>query len=258
MPSLFYRKLGKGHPIILIHGFCETHEIWNSFADKLAEKFEVFAIDLPGFGASPMLSAPFSMEDVAACVTDWIDQVNLKLPIVIGHSLGGYVTLALAKKSPEKLAGIGLFHSTAYPDSAERKANRDRVIEFVKAHGAGPFIDTFVPGLFFDKSHPAISEAFRIARKTHQETVITYAAAMRDRLPSTDLRAHFQRPVLVLGGEEDPIVSAEVAREHAGFFYDADIHILGKVGHMAMFESPKESLKIVEEFVLKTIAKSLQ
>src|ERR1043165_252005 len=144
MSSIFYRKLGKGHPIILIHGFCETHEIWNGFADKLAEKFEVFAIDLPGFGGSPLLPTPFSIQEVAVKVRDWIDQVGLQFPIVIGHSLGGYVALAMAKKSQENIAGIGLFQSTAYADSEERKTNRNRVIAFVKAHGADPFIDTFV------------------------------------------------------------------------------------------------------------------
>jgi len=257
MSSIFYRKLGRGHPVLLIHGFCETHEIWNGFADKLAEKFEVSAIDLPGFGASPMLTKPFSIEDAGVAVGNWIDQSNLKLPIVIGHSLGGYVTLAMARKFPTKFAGIVLFQSTAYPDSEERKVNRNRVIEFVKTHGTDPFIDTFVPGLFFDKSHPAISEVYRIARKTRQETLTAYAAAMRDRPSSTDLKAFFRKPVLVLGGGEDPIISAEITREHAGLFDDVEVHLLKNVSHMAMYESPNESLKIVEEFALKTIAKVL-
>lgn len=256
MSPIFYRKLGKGHPIILIHGFCETHEIWNGFADNLSEKFEVFAIDLPGFGASPMLPAPFSIEEIAAVVTNWFDQIHLKLPIVVGHSLGGYVALAMARKSPEKFAGICLFQSTAYPDSDDRKANRNRVIEFVKARGADPFIDTFVPGLFFNKSHQAIPETYRIARKTQAETLVAYAAAMRDRPSSTDSKAFFDKPVLVLGGGEDPIISAEITREHIGFFSDAEVHILKNVAHMAMFESPEEALEIVENFALKTIARA--
>lgn len=258
MPSIFYRKLGKGHPVVLIHGFCETHEIWNGFAEQLAGKFEVFAIDLPGFGESAILPHSFSIDDVAQVMTAWIDQSDLRLPIVVGHSLGGYVALALAKKSPEKLAGIGLFHSTAYPDSEERKANRNKVITFVKAHGTDPFIDTFVPGLFFDKNHPAIQETYRIARKTREDALITYARAMRDRPSSTDSLPLFHRPVLVLGGAEDPIISAASTREHHHFFKDSEVHLLENVAHMGMFESPAESLKIVEEFTLKTIAKSLQ
>src|ERR1041385_8521417 len=105
MSPIFYRTVGKGHPVVLIHGFCETHEIWNGFADQLAEKFLVLAPDLPGFGESAILQTPFSIADVASVVIEWIDQLNLKSPIVVGHSLGGYVTLAMAKKSPEKFAG---------------------------------------------------------------------------------------------------------------------------------------------------------
>lgn len=256
MSSIFYRQLGKGHPIILIHGFCETHEIWNGFADKLAENFYVFAIDLPGFGESLILPTPFSIMDVASAVTKWIDQMNLKLPIVIGHSLGGYVTLAMAKKSPGLFAGIGLFQSTAYPDSQDRKANRNKVIEFVNAHGTDPFIDTFVPGLFFDKKNQAIPETYRIARRTQKETLIAYAAAMRDRPSSIDFKAYYDKPVLILGGDSDVIIPQEITREHIGFFNDSEVHVLKNVGHMAMFESPEESLLVVREFAHKSIAKS--
>lgn len=258
MSSIFYRRVGKGLPIVLIHGFCETHEIWNGFADKLAEKFQVFAIDLPGFGESQILAPPFSIEDVASAVQQWTTQMNLNLPLIVGHSLGGYVALAMAKKFPEKIGGIGLFQSTAYPDSDERKANRDRVIEFVKKHGADPFIDTFVPGLFFDKHHPAISETYRIARKTKKETLIAYTAAMRDRPSSIDLNTYFHKPVLILGGEKDAIISVETTLQHADFFGETEVHILRNAGHMAMFENPEESLKIVEEFAMRTITKSLE
>jgi len=255
MSPIFYRTLGKGHPIVLIHGFCETHEIWNGFADQLAEKFQVFALDLPGFGESEILPTPFSIADVASVVTEWIDQLNLKFPVVVGHSLGGYVTLAMAKKSPEKFAGIGLFQSTAYPDSDERKANRDKVIAFVKTHGTDPFIDTYVPGLFFDKNHRAIPETYRIARKTKLQTLVAYAAAMRDRPSSIDFKEYYDNPVLVLGGDKDVIIPPKIAQEHAHFFTDTEVSILKDVGHMAMFESPEEALKIVEKFAQKAITK---
>jgi pimeloyl-ACP methyl ester carboxylesterase len=251
MSSLFYRQLGKGYPVILIHGFCETHEIWNGFADKLAEKFEVFAIDLPGFGTSSGLNRPFSIEDVAVQVTNWIGSVNLQSPVIIGHSLGGYVTLAMAKKFPDRFAGIGLFQSTAYDDSEERKANRNKVIEFVKSHGVNPYIDTFVPGLFADKKNPSISEADRIARKTIAETLISYAEAMRDRPSSADFLKSYLKPVLILGGQKDTIISKEITIAHGKLIKNAKVHLIQNVGHMAMYENPKEALEIVQSFALE-------
>ena len=132
MEEISFRKSGKGKPVLLIHGFCETHEIWNGFAEKLSEEFQVFAIDLPGFGESPLPETPFSIHDVAEKLLSWIDQQNIRLPFLVGHSLGGYVALSMAKQAQQKISGLCLFHSTPYPDNDDRKSNRNRVVEFVK------------------------------------------------------------------------------------------------------------------------------
>lgn len=251
MSSIFYRKIGKGYPIVLIHGFCETHEIWYGLAKGLSQKFEVFSIDLPGFGSSPALSSPFSINEVAQSVFDWIVQQKIQKPIVIGHSLGGYVALAIGKNRSEKLAGLVLMQSTAFADSEEKKLNRNRVIEFVKAHGTDPFIDTFVPGLFFDKHHPAIPEVDKIARQTSTETLLNYTVVMRDRPSSIDFIENTKCPLLVIGGDKDAIIPADVTIEHGKLAPQSEVHLLKDVGHMAMFENPVETQRLVELFVEK-------
>ncbi len=251
MSTIFYRKLGNGHPVILIHGFCETHEIWNGFAETLSKKCEVFSIDLPGFGESPLPSTPFSIDEVGVEVFEWISQKKIRNPIVIGHSLGGYVTLALAKKQPESFAGIGLFQSTAYPDTEEKKSNRNKVIEFVKAHGIDPYIDTYVPGLFLDKKHSAIPLVDKIARKTSKEALLGYTAAMRDRSSSIDFIKNYQKPMLLLGGDQDAIIPAAVTQELGRLAPRSIVHLLKDTGHMAMYERPHEAVMAVEKFALK-------
>jgi pimeloyl-ACP methyl ester carboxylesterase len=249
MPAIFYRKLGKGYPIVLIHGFCETHEIWDELAKGLSEKFEVFVIDLPGFGSSPALKAPFSINEVAEEVFEWIVQQKIHNPIVIGHSLGGYVALAMAKSHSEMVAGLGLIQSTAFPDSEEKKINRNKVIEFVKVHGKDPFIDTFVPGLFFDKQHPAIQKADKIARQTSEETLLNYTAVMRDRPSSIDFIRSTECPLLIVGGDRDIIIPAEITLEHARLAPKSEVHLLKEIGHMVMFESLNGIQNIIELFV---------
>ncbi len=251
MSTIFYRKFGNGYPVILIHGFCETHEIWNGFAEALAKKCEVFSIDLPGFGESPLPSTPFSIDDVGVEIFKWIFDKKINKPVVIGHSLGGYVTLALAKMHPENFAGIGLFQSTAYPDSEEKKSNRNKVIEFVKAHGVDLYIDTYVPGLFLDKKHPAIPLVDKIARKTSKESLWGYAAAMRDRPSSIDFIKNYQKPMLLLGADQDVIIPATVTQELGRLAPRSIVHLLKDTGHMGMYESPEESVKAVEKFALK-------
>lgn len=253
MSTIFYRKLGKGHPVILIHGFCETHEIWNELSEKLSQKFEVYTVDLPGFGNSSAFEVPFCLDDVAIKVNAWITENKIKNPVVIGHSLGGYVTLAMAARQGHEFAGISLFQSTAFPDSEERRISRNKVIEFVKAHGVDPYIDTFVPGLFLDKNHPAIPEVDRIARKTSIETLLGYTIAMRDRPSSIDFVKNYDKPILILGGTHDTIIPLTVVQELEQLARNSRVKLIKDIGHMAMFESPEETQKIIEDFVTEVL-----
>jgi pimeloyl-ACP methyl ester carboxylesterase len=253
MEEIFFRKSGKGKPVLLIHGFCETHEIWNGFAEKLSEGFEVFTVDLPGFGDSPLPPTPFSIEDIAGKLINWIDQENIKSPFVVGHSLGGYLSLAMAKQAQEKISGLCLFHSTPYPDSDDRKSNRNRVMEFVKKNGVDPFIDTYVPGLFFDKKNPAIPSVYKIARKTSERTLLAYTTAMRDRPSSIGFLKEFEKPLLTITGDNDSIISVESVREFGHLAKTSWVHILENTGHMGMFEEPGKALHILSNFISNAI-----
>ncbi|HEV8511873.1 MAG TPA: alpha/beta hydrolase [Cyclobacteriaceae bacterium] len=253
MEKIFFRKSGKGKPVLLIHGFCETHEIWNGFAEKLSEAFEVFAIDLPGFGDSPLPATPFTIQDVAKDLLNWIDQENIRSPFLVGHSLGGYTALAMAKQGQEKISGLCLFNSTPYPDSDDRKSNRNKVIEFVKKNGVDPFIDTYVPGLFLDKKHPAIPDVYKIARRTSEETLLAYTSAMRDRPSSIDFLKEFQKPLLTITGDNDSIISVESVREFGHLAKTSWVHILENTGHMGMFEQPDKALRILSDFMSNAI-----
>jgi pimeloyl-ACP methyl ester carboxylesterase len=249
MEEIFFKKYGKGKPVIFIHGFCETHEIWNGFAEAFSEHNEIFVIDLPGFGASPLPPTPFSVADIAGRVLKWMDEENILRPIVIGHSLGGYVALAMAGIDPTRISGLVLFHSTIFEDSDERKANRMKVIDFVNKHGVNPFIDTFVPGLFYNKQHTAISLADKIARKTPLATLVAYTLAMRNRPSYVDVFKQLKIPTLVLGGERDSIIPAEVTEKHRLHNPYAHVQVLPSIGHMAMFESPVPAQKVIAGFI---------
>lgn len=256
MEEIFFKKNGKGQPILFIHGFCETHEIWNGFAEPISEIGEVYVIDLPGFGSSPLPSTSFSIDEIARKVFHWIDQRKIERPIVIGHSLGGYVALAMAAMESDKIGGLVLFHSTAFPDSEEKKSNRNRVMDFVKTNGVGPFIDTFVPGLFFDKRHAAIPFVDKIARKTSILTLLAFTAAMRDRQCYLEVYKKLNGSVLILAGDKDSIIPIEVTNELAKLSPRAEVKIFQETGHMAMFECPKEAQKAIVDFFLTIENKS--
>jgi len=253
MSGIFHRKLGEGFPLILIHGFCESHEIWNNVVEPLAEKFEVYTIDLPGFGKSELLQTSFSIDDVAEKVFSWIETEAIKNPVVLGHSLGGYVTLSMAKNHSEKIAAIGLFQSSAFPDSEEKKANRNKTIEFVNNYGVDPFVETFVPSLFFDKKHSAISQTLAIAKKTPKETLIAYTAAMRDRHSTIDVVKNYKKPFFILGGENDSIITPEIVSEHEKLAVHSKTFLLKNTGHAAMIENPEMAKNAIEKFMIEEV-----
>ncbi|NVK84069.1 MAG: alpha/beta fold hydrolase, partial [Cytophagia bacterium] len=142
MPEINFKTQGDGFPVILIHGFCEHLEMWNYIIEQLSEDYKVIAVDLPGFGKSPLLSSPISLEIVAQTLVDWLKNQGIDQAVFLGHSLGGYVSLALAEMFPELIKGFGLIHSTAFADTEEGKVNRDRVVQFIQKHGHEKWIET--------------------------------------------------------------------------------------------------------------------
>jgi pimeloyl-ACP methyl ester carboxylesterase len=130
----FFEK-GSGQPLVLFHGFCESGRMWNYFAEELSSHFRVIRPDLPGFGDSPIFGDQTTLEEVAVQMEEWMESNHIHHPIVIGHSLGGYVTLALLELMGNRIKAVGLFHSTAFADDEEKKEMRNRTILFLKKTG---------------------------------------------------------------------------------------------------------------------------
>jgi pimeloyl-ACP methyl ester carboxylesterase len=142
MRTLFCEKIGTGSPLVFLHGFCETHQIWDSFIEELTPHFTILLFDLPGFGSSRPLNRQFTIDEVGREVIAELDHLKIDSCVVVGHSLGGYVALAMQSIRPTLFAGIVLFHSTVFADSEEKKLNRDKTIDFVEKYGIAPFVET--------------------------------------------------------------------------------------------------------------------
>ena len=127
-----YSDSGRGHVIVLLHGYLESAEVWNGFAEELASKFRVIIVDLPGSGLSDIYANTHSMEFMAGVIKELIDHLGITKIFIAGHSLGGYVTLAFLELFCDRLSGYCLFHSSPFPDTPELIEKRKREIEIVK------------------------------------------------------------------------------------------------------------------------------
>lgn len=253
MSDLYYTDNGTGYPLVFIHGFCESNIIWNDFSEHLKGSFRILCPDLPGFGKSPLPpKADFSLEDIAQVIIKWLDHLEIEDCVVIGHSLGGYITLALIDNYPEYFSGFGLFHSTCFPDTEDKKKTRNNVIDFINTHGSNEFTETFVPGLFYRKSNEIQQDIDRLildARSITNESIIAYTKAMRDRPGRCQVLKNSNRPILFIAGEEDGAIPIEMSRIQAEALNSKYVHFLAGTGHMGMYEKKSETLTMVSDFL---------
>lgn len=255
MSSIHFFSRGQGSAVVLLHGFCEIGEMWSDFATGLSEEFNVFCPDLPGFGKSPLPKPQISLEETAVMLEEWMEAHSIQNPMIIGHSLGGYVVLALLELMGSKIRGIGLFHSTAFADDAEKKEMRNRTIQFLKKFGAEKFVSSFVPPLFSEKHREEfadeIEKATEQARQSTLEGLIAFTEAMRDRKDRFEVLKNFQGPKLMIVGTEDGAIKIESSRQQVAAFTDY-VELEG-TGHMGMIEEKERTFEIVREFCKNSV-----
>jgi len=254
---VFYRIEGDGFPVILIHGFAEDGTIWQNQIAHLAKSYKLVIPDLPGSSHSFFNAKLATVEDFADCIQRIVDEEKIATCVIIGHSLGGYVTLAFAEKYPKKLNGLGLFHSTVYGDNEEKKAARKKGIEFIKRYGAAEFIKQSVPKLFaedFNKKHPEIvNELIDRYNNFNPGSLVSYYDAMMKRPDRTRLLKSFKKPVLFIAGEKDNAVPIEHSLQQSYLPEICYFHVLVDTAHMGMFETMNLSNEIISDFLEQAI-----
>jgi pimeloyl-ACP methyl ester carboxylesterase len=251
MSDISFSVKGQGRPVILLHGFPMNRHIWDDFSAQLSANHQVYTPDLPGFGESALPFEKPSLSDIADLLITWVISEKIPQPVVIGHSLGGYVALAMVKKRADLFAGFGLFHSTALADNQERKESRTKVVDFVERNGAAAFTENFIAPLFADSNNTAIPAVRKIARSTSARTVIAYTLAMRDRENEEATIAKFPKPIFFLGGDKDQGISPDSLRLQAAKSQLSELHILTGVAHMGMVEQPVAAMSLLHDFIAR-------
>ncbi len=254
--KIFYQVGGSGMPVMLVHGFAEDHDVWKYQFKKLAERFFVIAPDLPGSGKSEALEAGVSLDDYADALKGIAEKEigHGNSFAMIGHSMGGYITLAFADRYPDKLNMFGLFSSTAYPDDDAKKEARKKGIGFIKNNGVGLFIETTTPNLFCDKTKNKRPQLTRKLITKYKEffagSLIQYYNAMMKRPDRIHVLHSFTKPVLFIIGKGDQLIPLNTALQQTFMPSVSFVTILQNAGHMGMWEEKKKSLLALEEFLL--------
>lgn len=256
-----YYDEGKGPVVVLLHGFGEDATVWAAQIKLLQQNYRVIAPHFPGTAQSE-LTENLSMETMAQAVQQLLARPALDVfpkekIILIGHSMGGYVTLAFAEKYPELLKSWGLFHSTAVADSAEKKQVREKGIAFIEKNGAAAFIESTVGNLFSTKTkkdNPQLIKDFLHSMNNFSDTsLVSYYRAMINRPDRTAVLKNTTVPVLLVLGKDDQAIPYDEALKLAYMANKTYFYTLQQSGHMGMLEEEEKTNGILQEFIRESL-----
>jgi pimeloyl-ACP methyl ester carboxylesterase len=250
--NIHYSIYGSGKPVMLLHGFAEDSSIFDAQVNYLKEKYLVIVPDLPGIGKSEMLKKEnVELADYAAILKAIIDEEKINSFTLIGHSMGGYITLAYADKYAETLNGFGLLHSSAYADDEAKIATREKAISFIEQNGIAAFLKTTITNLFYnhEKNIDDIKTLIEKGNSFTPEVLIQQYNAMIVRPDTTSVLKTFNHPILFIIGEHDKAIPFQHSLQQSHLPQMAYIHLLRNTGHMGMKEEPDLVNNFIEEFL---------
>lgn len=234
---------GPGVPVVLLHAFPLERSMWAPVAERLAAAtVPVITVDLPGLGASPLPPGVPDLAVSAAGVLGVLDRLGVGRAVVGGVSMGGYVALALARRSPERVAGLALVDTKAEADGDEARANRERIAAAVEGEAGTRALSPMIDGLLGATSHaerPAVVDRVRAGLQAARvEGVAWSQRAMAARPDSRALLPTLDVPVAVVVGAEDGLTPPSAAHDLAESLPDAVLTVLPRAGHLSPLEDP--------------------
>lgn len=247
--TVFYTDKGKGNCVVLLHGFLENITMWNDVVVEVSKRNRVVCIDLLGHGKTACVGYIHSMEEMADAVKTILKELRIRKAIFIGHSMGGYVSLAFAEKYPENVKALCLLNSTTQEDSEERKELRLRASKMAQTNYEA-LVKMSITNLFAEASREQFSEEIETikteALKTSVQGYIAATKGMRLRENKEEVFQTIEKR-LIISGIDDPLLEEQSIKEE-GTRTNTPVIFLPH-GHMSHIEAKTELIKELANFV---------
>ena len=187
------------HKTLFLHGFGEDVRVWADFLPHFSWPYDVICPDYASWTACA------TMADYARQIVSTLEDADTFS--IVGHSMGGYIALEIARLYPDRVRTVIMLHSTLFADSAEKKLNRDKTIAFLRQHGSSKFLQSFVSQLFapvFVKQNSGLMKDLQQRyRDLAVDGLIASTSAMRDRHDFESFMRQTNIPFLFILGEEN-------------------------------------------------------
>lgn len=243
-----YNQTGQGKCIVLLHGYLESKEVWNNFIKHLAG-YRIIMPDLPGHGASAVFKEIHTMEFMADAVYAILEKEQISKCIMYGHSMGGYVTEAFARKYPHKLDAMGLLHSTIYADNEEKKNNRKREIALLQEGKQSMVVSGMLPNIVATAHVEAYQEQLNtITERAKNFPVAGIIAILNGMMERPAHTVDKNLPFHLIGSDQDNFIPLDVYQKMADDNPSVYFDLIEGCGHASFIEKPADAASKIKEF----------
>lgn len=239
--------------VVLLHGYLESMLVWEEFVPLIYKSVRVVTIDIPGHGISEVKSEVHTMDYLADVVIGALDTLGIERAYFVGHSMGGYVALAICEKYAARVEGVVLLHSTPNADSEEKKKNREREIALVKS-GKKELLAHSAPQAGFAADNrrrlsDVITDLVEIVHLTEDEGIVALLGGMIQRRDQNDMLRQLSAPQLFILGKKDEYIVPEIAEAMVAAHPQAKVAWMENSGHMSFIEEPERCATALLEFI---------
>ena len=241
--------------VVLLHGYLESMYVWDDFTSLLTPSVRVITVDIPGHGISEIKGEVHTMDMIADVLHEMINSLGIEKVTMVGHSMGGYVSLAFCARYPEQLEGLVLLSSSPNPDTDLKKENRRREIALVRA-GKKDALARVAPETGFAEHNRRrlksyIDDLVECVHITEDDGIVALLGGMIERVDQNDMLRKCSVPQLFIMGKHDAYIPVEAAEAIIANNPQAEVAWLEKSGHMGFIEEPEACAEALLKFVLK-------
>ena len=248
---LHYEVYGRGRPVILLHGWLGSWGLWQDTMAYLGQYYRTYALDFWGFGESGTKRSTYAVSDFVSLVDQFMDQLGIETAPLVGHSMGGTVSLSVAIQYPERVSKVVIIGSPIVGSSLALplKFAGQRPIAFLLFHMMGAFrfgMKLASPFICRDPGFPDMMD--RDLSRTTLESFLNSIASLR----RTDLRPQLNQlgiPAMGMFGHRDNIVNPRQWQPMLAGIPQARIEQFPNAGHFIMLDEPQEFKTKLKDFL---------
>ncbi|RPJ52327.1 MAG: alpha/beta hydrolase [Chloroflexi bacterium] len=245
--NLYYEEHGRGIPAIYLHGFPFDHTIWEPLIPMLQDGTRMILPDLRGFGRSPVTDGVYSMRLLAEDIVHLMNRLEIEKAVIVGHSMGGYVSLAFAQAYPGRLLGLGLVATHSAADNPERRQSRQKLAESVMHKGARVVASNMVNSLTPKKE--LIKPIKELILQANPTGISGALRGMAERHDLTGELSNITVPAVVIVGKADQLMPREHVETMAQMLPKGWLVEVPDAGHMLTMEDPRTVAAALQEMI---------